>query len=156
MRSACGEATESPGKGSGLSNPEEIPADRIQAQLERIVASSAFDASPRNCAFLRFIVEETLADRCDRIKAYTIRTDVLHRDAGFDPQAGPIVRIEASRLRPSLERYYLMAGKNHPIRIDIPKGGYVASFQRLPSLREDGATRQEAAASELPQAEPPI
>ena len=146
----------SAGKGSGLSNPEEIPADLIQAQLERIAASSAFDASPRNCAFLRFIVEETLADRGDRIKAYTIGTDVLQRDAGFDPQADPIVRIEASRLRRSLERYYLIAGKNDPIRIDIPKGGYVASFQRLPSLRHDGATHQDAAAFELPQPEPPI
>jgi adenylate cyclase len=146
----------SAGKASGPSNPEEIPADLIQAQLERIAASSAFDASARNCAFLRFIVEETLADRGDRIKAYTIGTNVLQRDAGFDPQADPIVRIEASRLRRSLERYYLIAGKNDPIRIDIPKGGYVASFQRLPSLREDDATHQDAAASELPQAEPPI
>jgi adenylate cyclase len=139
-----------------MSAGKEIPADLIQAQLERIAASSAFDASPRNRAFLRFIVEETLADRGDRIKAYTIGTDVLHRDAGFDPQADPIVRIEASRLRRSLERYYLIAGKNDPIRIDIPKGGYVASFQRLPSLRDDGATHRDAAASELPQAEPAI
>ena len=146
----------SAGKGSGLSNPEEIAADLIQAQLERIIASSAFDASPRNGAFLRFIVEETLAERGDRIKAYTIATNVLQRDAGFDPQADPIVRIEASRLRRSLERYYLIAGKNDPIRIDIPKGGYVASFQRLPSLREDGVPHQDAAAPELPQAEPPI
>jgi adenylate cyclase len=139
-----------------MSAGKEIPADLIRAQLERIAASSAFDASPRNCAFLRFIVEETLADRGDRIKAYTIGTNVLQRDAGFDPQTDPIVRIEASRLRRSLERYYLIAGKNDPIRIDVPKGGYVASFQRLPSLREDGATRQDAAASELPQAEPPV
>ena len=146
----------SAGKGSGLSNPEEIPADLIQAQLERIAASSAFDASPRNCAFLRFIVEETLADRGDRIKAYTIGTNVLQRDAGFDPQADPIVRIEASRLRRSLERYYLIAGKDDPIRIDMPKGGYVASFQLLSSLAEDHAYHQDTAASELPQAEPPI
>jgi hypothetical protein len=48
-------------KGSGHATPEGIPADLIQAQLERIIASSAFDASRRNCAFLRFVVEETLA-----------------------------------------------------------------------------------------------
>jgi adenylate cyclase len=140
------------GKDSGHSNPEGIPADLIQAQLERIIASSAFDASRRNCAFLRFIVEETLAGRGDRIKAYTIGTNVLQRDAGFDPQADPIVRIEASRLRRSLERYYLIAGKDDPIRIDIPKGGYVASFHCLPSEREDGG---DTAAPDLPQGEPP-
>jgi adenylate cyclase len=140
------------GKDSGHSNPEGIPADLIQAQLERIIASSAFDASRRNCAFLRFIVEETLAGRGGRIKAYTIGTNVLQRDAGFDPQADPIVRIEASRLRRSLERYYLIAGKDDPIRIEIPKGGYVASFQRLLSVREDG---RDTAAPESPQGEPP-
>ena len=85
----------------------------------------------RNRAFLRFIVEETLAGRGDRIKAYTIATSVLGRDEAFDPQSDPIVRIEASRLRRSLERYYLIAGQDDPIRIDIPKGGYVPSFQRL-------------------------
>jgi adenylate cyclase len=78
---------------------------------------------------------------------------VLQRDAGFDPQADPIVRIEASRLRRSLERYYLIAGKDDPIRIDIPKGGYVASFQRLPSVREHGG---DTATPELPQGEPPV
>jgi adenylate cyclase len=140
------------GKGSGHPNPEGIPADLIQAQLERIIASSAFDASRRNCAFLRFIVEETLAGRGDRIKAYTIGTNVLQRDAGFDPQTDPIVRMEASRLRRSLERYYLIAGQHDPIRIDIPKGGYVASFQRLPSVRADGGDTE---APELPQEEPP-
>jgi adenylate cyclase len=139
------------GKGSGNSNPEKIPADLIQAQLERIIASSAFDASRRNRAFLRFVVEETLAGRGDRIKAYTIGTSVLQRDAGFDPQADPIVRIEASRLRRSLEHYYLVAGKDDPIRIDIPKWGYVASFQRLSSVGEDGAPHQDTAAPELPQ-----
>jgi adenylate cyclase len=140
-------------KGSGHPNPEGVPADLIQAQLERIIASSAFDASRRNCAFLRFVVEETLAGRGDRIKAYTIGTGVLQRDAGFDPQTDPIVRIEARRLRRSLERYYLIAGKDDPIRIDIPKGGYVASFQRLLSAREDDGDTE---APELPQGEPRI
>ena len=138
--------------GSEYSDPEGLAADLIQAQLDRIIASSAFDASPRNCTFLRFVVEETLAGRGDRIKAYTIGTSVLQRDETFDPQADPIVRIEAHRLRRSLERYYLIAGKDDPIRIDIPKGGYVASFQHLLSAREDGG---DTTAPELPQAEPP-
>ena len=44
------------------------PAD-IRAQLERIVASVAFRLSPRRAALLRFVVEETLQGRADRIKA---------------------------------------------------------------------------------------
>jgi adenylate cyclase len=38
------------------------------------------------------------------------------------------VRIEAARLRRSLENYYLTAGQNDPIRIDMPKGAYLATF----------------------------
>jgi hypothetical protein len=67
-----------------------IPADQIQVQLERTVASDAFDASRRNRAFLRFVVEETLAERADRIKAYTIATSVLGRDEAFDSQSDPM------------------------------------------------------------------
>ena len=144
------------GKGAADANFEAIPAALIQARLERIIASSAFDASRRNRAFLRFIVEETLAGRGGQIKAYTIGTSVLGRDESFDPQLDPIVRIEASRLRRSLERYYLIAGQDDGIRIDIPKWGYVPSFQRVPGIRDEGAPPEHALAPELPQGEPPL
>ena len=47
----------------------------------------------------------------------------------FDPQHDPVVRIEAAKLRRRLERYYLTAGQQDPIRIDIPKGTYVPTFE---------------------------
>ncbi len=90
------------------------------------------------------------------IKAYTIGTSVFQRDETFDPQADPIVRIEASRLRRSLERYYLIAGQHDPIRIDMPKGGYVASFQRWRPTRDESPPSQGALAPRLPHGEPPI
>jgi TolB-like protein/Tfp pilus assembly protein PilF len=142
------------GEGVAPSNPEAIALDQIQAHLERIIASGAFDASRRNRAFLRFVVEETLAGRGDRIKAYAIGTSVLQRDESFNPQADPIVRIEAARLRRSLERYYLIAGQNDPIRIDIPKGSYVPSFRRLRSVRDERAPSQPAPAPQEPEKEP--
>jgi len=46
----------------------------------------------------RFIVDETLSGRGDRLKAYAIALSVFERDPSFDPQADPIVRIEAGRL----------------------------------------------------------
>ncbi|MGH6917927.1 MAG: adenylate cyclase, partial [Geminicoccaceae bacterium] len=154
MEVVAGKIAMDAGEGVVPSNPEAIPFDQIQAELERIIASGAFDASRRNRAFLRFIVEETLARRGDRIKAYTIGTSVLQRDEAFDPQADPIVRIEAARLRRSLERYYLIAGQADPIRIDIPKWGYVPSFQRLRSVPDESAPSQPAPAPEEPEKEP--
>lgn len=102
--------------------------DAVRAELQRILASESFDASARNRRFLAFIVEETLAGRADRIKAYGVATLVFGRDESFDPQTDPVVRIEASRLRRSIERYYLTAGKHDAVRITIPKGSYVPSF----------------------------
>ena len=150
-----GDTTMGAGRGVSDADPEPISRDLILAQLGHILASRGFDASRRNRAFLRFIVEESLAGHADRIKAYTIATGVLGRDEAFDPQSDPIVRIEASRLRRSLERYYLLAGQDDPIRIDIPKWGYVPSFQRLQGVRDDCALPHHAYAPEPPREELP-
>ncbi|MDX1188779.1 hypothetical protein GOL88_27870 [Sinorhizobium medicae] len=40
------------------------------------------------------------------------------------------MRIEAGRIRRALERYYLVAGRNDPVVISIPKGGYVPIFEK--------------------------
>ncbi|MGO8506748.1 adenylate cyclase, partial [Rhizobium leguminosarum] len=69
----------------------------------------------------------TLGGRGNRINASSIAIGVFGRDPGFT-QDDPVVRIEAGRLRRSLERYYLVAGQHDQVRIDIPKGGYVPTF----------------------------
>ena len=135
-----------------------ISSELVRTQLQRIVACQEFDASDRNRRFLQYVVEETLSGQTDRIKAYTIATSVFGRDATFDPQADPIIRIEASRLRRSLERYYLTAGKSDPIRIEIPKGHYVPTFGRteIEPPRPDVSTGAAApAASILLKGSPP-
>ena len=109
-----------------------LAPEAVRAELERILASAAFDASPRNRQFLRYVVEETLAGRADRIKAYAIATSVFSRQADFDPQMDSIVRIEAGRLRRALERFYLMAGPGKGSRITIPRGSYVPVFDAAP------------------------
>ncbi len=103
--------------------------EEILSQVERILTGNAFDASERNRAFLRYVVEETLAGRTEYIKGYTVALKVFNRDPDFDPQLDPVVRIEASRLRRSLERYYFTAGKFDRIRVELPKGGYIPRFE---------------------------
>jgi adenylate cyclase len=102
--------------------------EEVMNHLQTLHASAGFDASKRNKRFLKYVVEETLAGGGNRIKAYNIALAVFDRGDDFDPLTDPIVRIEASRLRRSLEHYYLTAGKQDRVRIDIPKGSYVAVF----------------------------
>ncbi len=106
-----------------------ITTQAIQEQLKRILVSADFDASERNRRFLAFVVEMVISGRADRIKAYTIATDVFGRAKNFDPQLDSIVRIEAGRLRRSLEHYYLTAGVGDSIKIFIPKGTYAPTFE---------------------------
>lgn len=103
-------------------------AEDVRAQLDRLVASPDLDLPARGRRFLRYIVEETLAGRADRIKAYSVGTQVFERDANFDAQSDPVVRIEAGRLRRALEHYYLVAGLSDSVIVDIPKGAYVPHF----------------------------
>ena len=100
----------------------------VRLELQRMLASKDFDSSSRNCRFLTFVVEETLAGRGDRLKAYNVALAAFDRSSDFDPLTDPIVRIEASRLRRSIEHYYLTGGLADRVRIAMPKGSYVATF----------------------------
>jgi TolB-like protein len=102
----------------------------IRLALERMAASEAFRGSPQLIAFLRYVVEATLGGQADRIKGYTIATEALGRTVDFDPQADPIVRVEATRLRRALNRYHASASGADDVRIDLPLGSYVPVFRR--------------------------
>jgi adenylate cyclase len=117
--------------GSDYHNPSD---DAIRQQLEKILVSPEFRSSPMLRDFLRFVVEKTLSGYANEIKGYTVATEVMGRKADFDADKDTIVRIQAGRLRRALERYYLTIGGQDPIRIDIPKGGYVPTFH--PAARE--------------------
>ncbi len=103
-------------------------AEKIQQQLQRILASPEFQTTERQREFLKFVVAETVAGRDQGIKGYTVATRVFGRKEDFDQATDPIVSIQANKLRRALERYYLTAGRNDSMRIDIPKGTYVPTF----------------------------
>ena len=109
-------------------NEQMLHARAVRAQLNRILASREFSASGRSRALLRFVVEETLAGRGERIKAFAIAVEVFGRSEDFDAQGDPLVRLEAGRLRRALAQYYLTGGRDDPIEIAIAKGGYRPDF----------------------------
>lgn len=115
------------------------PAE-IRAAVEHMIASEVFARSPQLGAFLRFVTDATLSGKSDRIKAYTIGVEVLRRDTSFDPQLDPIVRVEATRLRRAIERYYAGPGQDDPIVIDLPRGSYVPAFRWRESAVPSAAT----------------
>jgi TolB-like protein len=107
-----------------------VDDDEVRVTLERMAASEAFRGSPQLIAFLRYVVEATLRGQADRIKGYTIATEALGRTVDFDPQADPIVRVEATRLRRALSRYHASVTAADGVQIDLPLGSYVPVFRR--------------------------
>jgi len=120
-----------------------IPESDIRDELTRILKSKEFSRTKRTGSFLRFIVEETLAGRGDRLKAFTIAHEVYGRDETFDSRTDTIVRVEAGRLRQRLSDYYQDEGRNDPVNIELPKGGYTpritgndGAASAMPSLEQ--------------------
>ena len=112
----------------------------ILQQLQKLLSNPDFYATDQQKNFLKFVVKESLAGRSDRLKGYTIATQVFGRDQEFDSQIDPIVSVQANKLRRALEHYYLTDGKNDSIIIDIPKGTYVPVFIERYSAHTDGGT----------------
>jgi len=100
----------------------------IRAGLDRVLVSDAFRAAPQLSAFLNFVVERTVEGRAAELKGYTIAVEGLGRPADFNPQLDPIVRVEAGRLRRALAQYYAGEGRDDPVQISMPVGGYVPVF----------------------------
>src|SRR5262249_27642884 len=73
--------------------PTEI--EQIQRQLTSILASSVFSLSRRQCRFLSYIVQATLAGGADRLNQRVIGIEVFDRPDSFDPVVDSIVRVEA-------------------------------------------------------------
>ena len=122
---------------------------RVRAQVARMTVSDVFAKSPQLSAFLVFVVEAVLRGDGERLKGYTIGVEVLRRDITFDPQIDPIVRVEATRLRRAIERYYAGPGSEDDIVIDLPRGGYVPRVRRRADAETEDAGSGPARPSEL-------
>ena len=113
------------GPESGARRPD---AAEVEAELQRVLASRCFEQAGRAKNFLKFVVDETLAGRGDRLKGYTIGVEVFGRPTDFDAQNDPLVRVEAGRIRSRLTQYYGDEGAKNPIRITLARGGYAPQF----------------------------
>ncbi len=107
---------------------ESLRPAEVEACLERVLESATFRTAERSRRLLRFIVDETLQGRADRLKDYTLGAEALGRGDDFDPRVDPVARVEASRLRSRLDVYYATEGADDEVRILLPKGGYVPRF----------------------------
>jgi hypothetical protein len=113
----------------------EAQRSRVLAHLQELLDSPAFAGSRRRQAFLRYVVEETLAGRGEAIKETNIAVDVFQRSSDFDTQSASIVRVTGGEVRKRLAQVYA-SGPERDIRIELPLGSYHPLIQVLPPIVE--------------------
>jgi hypothetical protein len=115
-------------------------SDPRRALVDRVIASSAFAKSERLSSFLAYVCNLALNGRAREINEQKIGEAVFGRSQNYDSSIDGIVRTQASRLRQRLELFFNEEGAEEPIRIVIPRGGYVPHFEpRLPAKTDPSA-----------------
>ncbi|HEX4030029.1 MAG TPA: hypothetical protein VHX20_06665 [Terracidiphilus sp.] len=118
------------------------PADRATSGLEadprwqlvqRVAASSGFVRSARLSEFLLFVTRSMIEGQAAKLNEQEIGVRVFGRSSGYLQSEDNIVRANASRLRQRLEEYFATDGQSEPIRISLPRGGYVPEFSAIPA-----------------------
>ncbi len=122
-------------------NPDREGVNRA---LARLLDWPELARSPQLARLLSYIVDRQLAGEGQTIKAYSIAVDVFGRPPDFDPQADPIVRVQARRLRSLLDQYYRGPGGDDDVQIQLPIGRYVPEFV-LAKTREPAGAETETA-----------
>lgn len=101
---------------------------KLLESLTRVLENGLATASDRQRRLIQYLVTEELEGRGDRLKAFSIATDVLGRSADFNPQTDSIVRVEMGRIRQALKLYYATIGTNDLVQIKFEKGSYRPKF----------------------------
>lgn len=122
--------------------------------MERVLSSQGFVKSQRLSAFLRHVVLLNLEGRDEELTEQLIGERVFERPAGYSPSDDNIVRSHASRLRQKLDAYFQDEGRDEPLRIVIPRGGYIPVFDRVGPHVEPEAAEERPIEPELPAAPP--
>ena len=106
-------------------------AAAAEFELVSILRGPSFRGSSRSAAFLRFVVEETLAGRQDLLKERTLGVALLGKAPTYDTGADSGVRVRANEVRRRLASHYESAAPRAGIRIELPPGAYTPRFVPL-------------------------
>jgi hypothetical protein len=118
-----------------VSEPLELVEDRESESrllVQRILASPDFVRSQQLSRFLLYICNASFEGRSQVLSEQHIGVEVFGRAPDYDSAADTIVRSHALRLRRRLEQYFQRAGRQEPLHLVVPRGGYVPIFVPAP------------------------
>jgi hypothetical protein len=113
--------------------------DRVLLHLDEVLGSPAFVTHARCATLLRYLVEQSLADKTPH--EIDIAIDVFGKDSAFNAAENSSVRVSMHQLRKMLRDHY-SSRPDAPdaVRFSIPKGSYRVSFGIAPAEQSSPAT----------------
>jgi hypothetical protein len=107
---------------------ETAEAQERRLLIGRIAASTLFQKAPRLRDFLLYAADCALENRLADARESVIAERVFNRRLELQGGQDSIVRAEARNLRKRLETYFETEGREEPLIVTMPKGGYALAF----------------------------
>lgn len=117
---------------------EEISREEKEQALNQVLRSGIVRENTNLYILLDYLGRKALEDSSEPLKEYTIGVEALGKPADYDPRLDATVRVDIGKLRAKLKEFYQREGARCPIRLEIPKGQYDATFARAPHLPATG------------------
>jgi hypothetical protein len=104
-------------------------------EIRSILESECFTKTPS----LRTLLSYLWDHRDEPISEYAIATEALGRSTLFDSKTDATVRVQISRLRQRLEKYYEHEGQERTDRVVIPLGSHQVHLEPGPPRHSEAA-----------------
>lgn len=99
----------------------------IEQCVHHVLCSDCFARSPQARRFLKYVVEQSALGHGGSLKAYTIGVSALGASSERScPET--TARMQASRVRRLLSKYYLSEGRAEQVELSLPTGVYEPRF----------------------------
>jgi hypothetical protein len=108
----------------------EAQRNAIHTEAELILANPSFKKSRRCVVLFRRLIEYAMEGGDENgIKERTLGIEVFGREADYDTNTDPIVRMTANEIRKRLAQYYQSSTGDHEVHIDLIPGSYLPRFE---------------------------
>jgi hypothetical protein len=127
--------------GPHSSRSDHAGRDEVLEYTAHLLNSERLRKAPVLRHLLEYLLSKVADSRTEEIKESVIAVEVFGRSLAFDGRSDNLVRVQAHRLRKLLEAYYQAEGAADPLRVSIPRGGYVPLIEGRRDLGAGAYTR---------------